>query len=287
MINSCTLHSKILLLSLLVVTVEYAKPLQISSQVKRIGNSDKVSMLSSSEMISHNVHQVNDHTIGILSIARGKYIYYVADSSVYMIVDGVRTRLYTSSKKIMAIHATENALILSNEANEVLCIDLKTHAIHKLTLPEIVMKFVQDEDKLVCLCANGSITCIFLGDETLKDSNFHILWNLQTNMPVYGYTLNAIIDDHVLYCFHASDMLSIVDVNSGAIYKQIFFPYKKFAYVYMYTNKDAGVKKLYCISDNAFATIEYANYDWKTFSIKHGNYLIAKAYENQLFVATD
>lgn len=200
-------------------------------------------------------------------------VYYIVDNIIYKVSDDTKVQIHKSNQIIASIHATEDAIYFTDIESNLYKLDLSSGIVTSIKLNAIAVKYVQSGNKLLCVCADGTITCILL-------DVFAILWHLQSGLPATtGYSFNTIVDHDILYCFHTLDSLSIVDINSGAVYKNIYMPFRKFAHIHIQHNK------LYCVSDRIFAVIDKTTHE--AIIRKPANYIHATSTNDTLYAATD
>ncbi len=235
------------------------------------------------QVYTHHSNSYNQEYNLTKSTVYNDEIYFTTDNCIYKLHNGKSELIHkANSGNIISIHATNNTIIFSMSDNSLQCLNLDTKQIQTIKLPGVGIKFVQSNEKLICLCGNGSIVCFLAMHPKTKESSIILLWHKQANTSGAAAS-NATIKNNLLYCFQEDNTLSILDLNSGATYKKIFFPYTHFAHVHI------GKEHIYCVSDSNISTININTlYRDSLVSTAAGvSFRHAATYNDELYLASD
>lgn len=179
-------------------------------------------------------------------------IFAAEHNTVYTYSNEDAVSFYQHAYPITAIYVTEQFIYVADERGNLIIVDQKTKAVAEIPNLHTVLNFIEQDDKLLAISNNGSITCFD------KNSGV-IIWYLESTLTNDSmYKLNIQIDNGLIYTFSSALTLSIVDLNSGNILKTLLMPYNLLANVHV------DNKKIYCITDHMIYSIDKFTHKYLT-----------------------
>lgn len=204
---------------------------------------------------TETVHNYIEGNIDHKTADTGKTILLAINNEIYTVdADNNKSLFYTHNADIISIYSDKQFLYISDIHGKIIRVSIaNTGKKHTLDLSRPAQSFLKEQDKLICIHVDGSLSCLYT-----TNSVFTLLWTQPSTLHYGAHIHSVLVHKDTIIHAHTSNHISVIDINSGVIYKQIIVPFKSLMHLHVLANSP---DILYCITDKGLTVIDLKTYE--------------------------